>query len=414
MKDINELLSLRESSDYQRDDFDAFLNKEKFSFNLPSIHIAGTNGKGSTANYINNIYQKAGYKVGLFTSPYFYEINEMIKINNEPISDERIKKYISEHKKLMEKYDLSSFEVMTYIALEYFKDEKCDVSVIECGMGGEIDATNIFDASLAIITSISLEHTAFLGRTISEIALNKIGIVHEETPVLIDEFDEESNNVIAEYCHDKKSKINLIGKTNAIVHHDDGITFEYGIYKDLKISSFAEYSVKDACYAIEAVNLLNKLLPISEENIKDGLLTSYNELRFEVISRHPLLILDGGHNPEALDKLKKSLMKFTDFKTVHTLFACFRDKNLPAMLNTLGEISATLNLTTFDHPRARQMEDYFLFGDEYEFKSDAVEAVNELLAQYPDDIILVTGSLAFVSFIKSQIKEGKIHVPSEA
>ena len=173
MHNLNDYVSLRNGEDYQRDNFDQFLKKSSFSFNIPSIHISGSNGKGSTANFIANILMKAGYKVGLFTSPSLIEINESISINHKLISDGEIKNIIKDHEKLIKKYEISSFELLTYIAFMHFLNNECDFCVIECGMGGMVDATNIFTPCVSVITSISLEHTAFLGRTISEIARSR-------------------------------------------------------------------------------------------------------------------------------------------------------------------------------------------------------------------------------------------------
>ena len=152
--------------DYQRENFDDFLKKVGFKYSIPSIHIAGSNGKGSTANYLANIYRCHGLKVGLFTSPYLNNVNEMISINGEDIKNDVFESFIKDNEKLFNKYSLSPFEIQTFIALSYFEKEKCDIAIIECGMGGEIDATNIFKPIAAIITSISLEHTAFLGRSL--------------------------------------------------------------------------------------------------------------------------------------------------------------------------------------------------------------------------------------------------------
>ena len=186
--DINEMLQSFSRNDYQRDNFDAFLHKIGFSFALPAIHITGTNGKGTTTNYIAVIYQYSGYKVGKFTSPALFKINEMITVNNIPINDDDFIRIFNANLKDFQKFDLSAFEIETFIALTYFKEQQCDICVIECGMGGEVDATNVFVPILSIITSISLEHTAFLGHTISEIAEQKCGIIKDKVPLLIDEF----------------------------------------------------------------------------------------------------------------------------------------------------------------------------------------------------------------------------------
>ena len=185
MKSINHLFQARSGEDYQRYNFDSFLKKIKFSYDVPSIHVAGSNGKGSVCYYLSSIYQKAGYKVGRFISPHLVEINESISVNNVNITDEELTAIINNEIKLINKFELSSFEVLTYVAFTYFQKQKCDIAIIECGMGGEVDATNIFEPILSIITSISLEHTAFLGKSISEIAEQKGGIIKDEIPLLI-------------------------------------------------------------------------------------------------------------------------------------------------------------------------------------------------------------------------------------
>ena len=181
--------------DYQRDNFNRFLKAIHFSYNVPSIHIAGTNGKTSTASFIAGAYVGQGYKVALFTSPYLYQPNEMIRINGQDISDADFLKIFEKHQKEIKKYDLSTFEIETFVALTYFAENKCDIAVIECGMGGEIDATNIITPILSIITSISLEHTEFLGYTISEITAQKSGIIKENVPILVPELPEDAMTV---------------------------------------------------------------------------------------------------------------------------------------------------------------------------------------------------------------------------
>ena len=193
--DILESLKQFERTDYQRDNFDTFLRKEKFSFVIPSVHVAGTNGKGSTTYYLSSILMKAGYKVGTFISPFFYKVNEMIKVNGQDISDDDLNRLYQEYEKAFKKYDLSPFEIETFLALTYFQKQSCDVCVVECGMGGEYDATNIFEPILSIITTIALEHTEVLGRTLSEIAAHKSGIIYENIPVLLGNIPEEALNM---------------------------------------------------------------------------------------------------------------------------------------------------------------------------------------------------------------------------
>ena len=402
--DLNKYFDELYKDDYQRENFDDFLKKVNFKYNVPSIHIAGSNGKGSTANYLARIYRAFGLKVGLFTSPALNRVNEMININGNDISDEDFIKAINENEKLFKKYSLSPFEIQTFIALNYFTKQGVDLAIIECGMGGEIDATNIFTPIASIITSISLEHTAYLGRSLCEIAYQKAGIIKDEVPVITGILDEEAINTIVEVTKEKKCSLRSSVEPANVVYDNFGYNFNYMTYKDLRINSAAYYSLKDACIAIETVNALLERYPVSEDQIKEGLANTFMPVRMEVVSKSPLIIIDGSHNPEGVQNMVKSLHEVAENRPVHVLFACFTDKNIERMLSYLGEYAEDITLTTFPNRRARQMEDYFLFLEDYPFKDDAVQALEELKAQYPEDAILVTGSLAFAAYMKNFVK----------
>ena len=390
--------------EYQRENFDSFLKKVNFEYRVPSIHIAGSNGKGSTANYLANIYRAQGYKVGLFTSPYLETVNEMIDINGQNISDEEMISIIEDNAKLIDKFSLSPFEVQTFIALTYFNKNHCDLAIIECGMGGEIDATNIFVPIVSVITSISLEHTAFLGRSICEIAYQKAGIIKEGVPVVTGILDEEAINTIVEVSKENNSQLSVAVEPAKVVYENRGFNFAYGTLSDLRINSAATYSLKDACIALEVVNKINESFPASEQSIKDGLAQTFMPVRMEILKDSPLLIVDGSHNPEGVNNLVKSLQNVVENREIHILFACFKDKNIERMLAYLGEYSHDIILTTFPHERARTEDDYFLYMEDHAYQEDALAALNDLMAKYPEDAILVTGSLAFAAYIKQKIK----------
>lgn len=402
--DLNTYFENCGHGEYQRENFDAFLKKVGFEYKVPSIHIAGSNGKGSTANYLANIYRAQGYKVGLFTSPYLTKVNEMININGVDIADEQLVNMIQKDAKLFDKFSLSPFEIQTYIALSYFNKNKCNIAIIECGMGGEIDATNIFTPIASVITSISLEHTAFLGRSLCEIAYQKAGIIKKEVPVITGILDDEAINTIVEVSKENNSQLSVAVEPAKVVYENKGFNFAYGKLDGLRINSAATYSLKDACIALEVVNKLQESFPVKEEAIKDGLANTFMPVRMEIVQDSPLLIIDGSHNPEGINNLAKSLPYAVGDRVLHVLFACFRDKNIERMLAYIGECSKDVILTTFPHERARVEEEYFLYLDDYSFKEDALATLKELMAQYPDDAILVTGSLAFASYIKNNIK----------
>ena len=394
-------------NDYQRDNFDAFLRKIGFKYDIPSIHVSGTNGKGSTCNYINNIYIASQRKVGLFISPCYESMLDMIRVNNEFISISYVENIFKEYKKYFDKFDLSSFEIITFIAFKYFIDQKVDIAIIECGMGGEIDATNIFKPILSIITNITSEHTNFLGVSISEIALHKAGIIKNEVPLLIGEIEGDALDVLVNKAKETKSKIYKVDHYHSLNLTNEGYTFEYRPYNEVKIPSKSLSSVLDACLALEAVNILQDTFPVDINKVKEGLYKPTLDSRFNIIEGKPTFVIDGAHNPDAIIKLRKDMELVFPGKSVHIVFASFKDKNITVMLPEISLLGELL-LTTFEHSRAREESDYFLYLEDYKFHSDHKELIKSLKETYPDDVILVTGSLAFANLVKKEITNGEI------
>lgn len=406
--DLKQYFKSLRVGDYQRDNFDSFLKKVGFSFTLPALHIGGTNGKGTTGTILRNIYQEEGYKVGHFHSPYLYNADEMIIYDNNKIPLIEIDEIITANDKLIKKYDLSEFEIQTFIALTYFLKVKPDIVIIECGMGGLEDATNIFKPILSIITSISLEHTSYLGSSLTEIAYHKAGIIKKDVPVLLGDVNEECLDVIKEAAKENKSKIFSRGRYLNEIQEDDGYRFTFKPYESLKIHSLALFSVTDASIALSAVEICKERFPLHSEAIYKGVEKTSLPGRMEILRNSPLVIVDGAHNPEAIHRLVKSLEKLEPARDIHIVFATFKDKNIHAMLAELNFISSDINLTTFDHPRARLEDEYFLFLDEFPFNSDYRSLIEQKIRQFPEDIIVITGSLAFSGLISKEFKEGLI------
>ena len=402
--DIEKFLSSYNRNEYQRDNFDRFLHKIGFSFSVPAIHISGSNGKGSTAAYIANIYEKNGYFVGLFTSPdTFYE---SIKINSKCIEEQYVEECINEYEKYFKKFDLSSFEIETFIALKYFQERKVDIAVIECGMGGEIDATNIFTPILSIITSVSIEHSAFLGDSLSEIAEHKAGIIKENVPVLLGNIEGDALTTIVLKAKEEKSDIIVVDHYHNYVSENNSSTFDYRPYSNLKINNPTKYSVSDASLALEAIKILNNRFPVEEEKLREGLLATKLKARFEIIDGKPIIVLDGAHNPEAITSLRQEIDNLYPGKKINVVFASFRDKNI---INMLPEISLVgkVYLTTFDHPRARNKDEYFLFLNDYDFVDDYKALLNTLISDENIDVIVVSGSLAFAYEVRDYLMDIK-------
>jgi dihydrofolate synthase/folylpolyglutamate synthase len=391
-------------SRYEREDWDRFVAKIHLSLRVPFIHITGSNGKGSTAKYIYEIYKAAGYKTALFSKPYLHKANEMMVINGEMIKDVDFARIFTEKEAEIKASNLSSFEIETYIAFAYFDEMKPDIAIIECGMGGATDSTTLSGdvPLLSIITTISLEHTAFLGRTVSEIALNKGGIIAREAPVLVGKLDESAANVLKDLAKRAHSLYYEVDDFHNEVYEAPYYRFEYKPYQNLEILTPARYQLGNASMAVEAAKLLQSRFPVSEDAVRHGLLTSPLPCRME---RHRNIIIDGAHNPEAVEALMTSLVPLASGKPIHVVFASFQDKNIAVELPRIDRDVAEIVLTTFDAERARKEEDYFLYEGDYAFAPDYKEVISNFLVKYPDDWILITGSLAFAGVAKAYVEE---------
>lgn len=389
---------------YSRENYDKYLKNTGFVFDIPSIHITGTNGKGSTAKYLYEIYLAQGYKVGLFSSPSTTTLFEMIQANGKEISESEYLSLFNSLEKEFEKYDLSTFEMQTILAFTYFKNLHLDLAIVEVGMGGYIDATNVFTPCLSIITSVSLEHTSYLGKSVSEIADNKAGIIKQDIPVLLGKLDETAMFAIRQRAKITESNVVVVDDYHNDVVGTNKITFDYRPYKGLEISTSATYQLKNASIAIEAVKMLQGKFEISEESLRKGLKTNLLPCRFEYIKKN--IMVDGAHNPEAMKSLAETLAK-VETRPIHVVFAAFRDKNIDQMLISLGSVSNDVVITTFDHKRARTEEEYFLYLGDYKFVDDYLGYIKELEEKYPEDLILITGSLYFAGIVRGAIKNEK-------
>lgn len=389
---------------YERLGYDRYLKDKGFSYVVPSIHITGTNGKGSTSSFIQSIYDAQGYKAALYTSPYFEKANEMMVIDGQAISDERLLSYMNARVDEFEAYHLTTFEMQTLIALEYFTDEKVDVAVIEVGMGGLVDATNIFTPILSILTNVALEHTRFLGNTVKEIATSKSGIIKDNVPSLYGRLDAEGLAVIQKTAFLKRSELSTM-KEPTNVRIEGHLHFDYEDLKDLEVTSHALYQADNAALSIAAIRLLSSRFPVSEASIRQGLKRMFIPGRLEILEGSPTIILDGCHNPHAASALVETMKTFGNIP-IYIIFAAFKDKNVEAIFQSFSEISKKILVTSFNHVRARHREDYEELI--YPYVDDYLEAMRITLTHAPKrSIILMTGSLAFIGVVRHDLKEGK-------
>lgn len=334
---------------------------------LSFVHVTGTNGKGSTCAMTESILRQAGYKTGLFTSPYVREFNERIAVCGKPISNELlayatgiVKKHADEMKE-----SPTEFELITAIGFVIFKLEKCDVVVLEVGMGGRLDSTNVIKSSLAsVITGVSLDHTAILGDSISKIANEKAGIIKNGSPVLYGGKDcasEESSGAKSAYSVIKnaaKALGNVFFQCDYArlkIKSTDlcGSVFDYKDYCDVKLSLLGLYQPENAVKAIEVAEILKKQgFKISRDDIYKGLESTRWAARFEKLSDSPLVIYDGSHNPEGIEAARITLSHYFKDEKINLLTGVMADKDYTAMAETLYPFARKVFTVTPDNPRS--------------------------------------------------------------
>ncbi|PHS68454.1 MAG: tetrahydrofolate synthase [Flavobacterium sp.] len=296
-----------------------YLNEPQDSFK--SVHVAGTNGKGSTSHMLASVLQDAGYKVGLYTSPHLKDFRERIKVNGKMIPKEEVVGFVEKHQPFFEENQLSFFEMTVGLAFDYFRKEKVDIGIIEVGLGGRLDSTNVIAPEVSVITNIGLDHTRFLGETMQEIASEKAGIIKTNIPVVIGETTSETKKVFQQKASEVSTDIAFVEKEKVSDYPSD-----------LK----GNYQKKNIKTAVATLALLQKKSwNVSEENIINGLLNVVSNTglqgRWQVLQESPKVICDTAHNKEGLVLVMEQLQK-EDFNKLHIVLGVVDDKNLEAIL----------------------------------------------------------------------------------
>ncbi len=331
---------------------------------LKFIHIAGTNGKGSTSAMLDSILREAGYKVGLFTSPYIERFNERMRVDGDPISDELLAKLCDRvypiAKNMTDKP--TEFELITAIAFLYFKEMGCDIVVLECGLGGRLDATNIIRTPLlSVITGISLDHTSILGNTVEQIAGEKAGIIKAGVPVLFGGDNPGAEGVIRKEAEEKTAPFYTVDHRKIHINSADlsGSVFDYNSYKNVKISLLGLYQPRNAALVLSAIDLLRgKGIELSEGAIYRGLMKARWSARFEIISENPRIIFDGAHNAEGIRAATDSIKHYFGDELVYVITGVLRDKEYEKIAGDIARVAAKAFTITPDNPRALDGKKY--------------------------------------------------------
>ncbi|WP_431123287.1 bifunctional folylpolyglutamate synthase/dihydrofolate synthase [Flagellimonas flava] len=353
-----------------------------------SIHVAGTNGKGSSSHMLASVLQEAGYKVGLYTSPHLKDFRERIRINGKKIGKKSVKKFIKKHKSFFEHHELSFFEMTVGMAFHYFAKKQVDIAVIEVGLGGQWDSTNIIVPEVSLITNIGLDHTHILGDTLEKIALEKAGIIKKEIPVVISERQPETEGIFNIIAAKKDSSISFAEDTTI---------------ENYKTDLLGDYQIKNIKGVVSALKVL-KGFKIRKRHIREGLkkVTDNTGLlgRWQVLGEHPYLVCDAAHNKEGL-QLVLNQITLHKFEKLHMVLGFVNDKNLENILGLFPK-KATYYFVTPNIPRGLAANNLRDTAKGFGLEGEAFDSVKKGLDQALEhagkkDFIYVGGSTFVVA-----------------
>lgn len=369
------------------------------------IHIAGTNGKGSVSYYTSNILSESGYQTGLFSSPSIEVHNDRIRINNQYITDQFIIDFVNEHYDAIESTKVTMFEIDVAIALAYFVANEVEYAVMETGMGGLYDGTNIVEAIISVITNIGYDHVQYLGDTLEEITANKAGIIKNANEVVLADTNPIVTKIIQERAAQYQAHLHIVDEHEASIISRDPIVYNYAGMRDIKLKSRAHYQIINTMTVIKIIQLLNDKYQtkISEQTMKKVFADCQWPGRFEIVHQEPLVIIDGAHNTAGIKELTNSLAIYDD-KKIAILFTALKDKDIKPMVAQMQKITKDITLTTFDFYRADTLANLnkgldLKTTDNYEaFIKDKLETMHD------DEMLLITGSLYFIALIRKLFK----------
>ncbi len=378
---------------------------------LKAFHIAGSNGKGSVASFASSILQEFNFKVGLYTSPHFVKFNERILINGRQIPDNYVAEFVNSYNGFIDEHKLTFFEVTTAMAFKYFMEMKVDYAVIETGLGGRLDATNVLSPLAVVLTSISLEHTNVLGKTIEEITNEKSAIIKEKIKVFCGMLPLTSLKMIGKKCNAVNSELFRIDEYS----NHTGINFELYTEEleidnwDIPLSGdFQKYNAALAALTVSKTLGLNDSTIISK-GIKNIIKNTGIQGRYEFFNQQPDIIFDSSHNPESINAFLSEFSKSSNkYKSRTLIFACLKDKNVNEMLSKLKNHFDIIYLTEVDNIRSFTSDELKLIADELNINSKIINEPAELVKSFlnkPADECLVTlGSMYLLGDIKSKLQ----------
>ena len=384
----------------------------------PTIHIAGTKGKGSIAAFICSALKEQGYKTGLYTSPHLIEFEERIQINFEPISKKELVEIVEEIKPIILKFEnVTTFEIITMIGFVAFAKNNVDIAVIEVGLGGRLDATNIITPILSIISPLAIDHTNFLGNTIESIAFEKSGIIKKNVPVVFAKQEyQETLPVIYAIAKEKNSDIIDLNNFYTIENikrslNTQSFIIKYkNIKKEFKIKMLGDFQIENCVTAYFSLLKISEKIVLSNKAIEKGISEAFWNGRFEILSEKPLIIIDSAHNPYSIEKLLISLRSYFPNKKIILIFGVSIDKNVNKMIEILRPEISLLIASNSNHPKAMEQKQIQHIAEKYDINSefskdasDALKIANKKIKS--NEIIVCTGSIFMAASLKAAYEE---------
>jgi dihydrofolate synthase/folylpolyglutamate synthase len=385
---------------------------------LRCLHVAGTNGKGSVAAMLDAMLAAAGYRTGLYTSPHLVRLGERVKIGGDEIARDEIVALTDEIRARAAAVgeELTFFEFVTVMAFVHFVRHQVDVAVIEVGLGGRLDATNVVDPVVAVITSIGLEHTRWLGSTLAAVAAEKGGIIKPGRPVVLGALAGEARAVLVDLAAVRGAP--LLEAPNYVVERADG-GFDFvapqRVVCDLRVGLRGSFQRRNAAVAVAALVAAGEAVTVGDAAIRRGLAAARWPGRLEVLPGAPTVLLDGAHNPDGMRTLVEELPSIAAGRRVHVLFAVMGDKDWPVMIELLAPFCASVTVTEVIEQRAvpaQRLAEAFARHAPVQIERDPVEALAATRRRAaPSDVVLVTGSLFLVGAVYESARSSEEHAP---
>ena len=374
---------------------------------FPTVHIVGTNGKGSTTSYLQNILTKSGYQVGTFTSPYITRFNERISINGTEIPDKDLISLVAKAQVLLDDLEEhtaferpTEFELVTLLMFLYFDLKQVDMAIIEAGIGGRLDSTNVLSPELVICTSIGFDHTETLGNSLLDIANHKAGVMRENTPILLGRVSAEVEHFFNQKSHDLQAPLAVIDREIQLLPRDNQtiqVSYDHWESPKLKLPMLGQHQENNAGLAVTAAHLLAQTFSkITDKSIQEGIVETHWPGRSEWIGDN--IYLDGAHNPQGIASLKQVLKDNFANRRIHILFAGLRRKPLADLLEELKDYDITV--TSFDFFEALPLDDY---PKDFKRAADYRDWLAQAESANSDDLFVVTGSLYFISEVRNHL-----------